>query len=144
MPTFELIRLTADNVDLLTKIGDIFDEPISSERVATYVAQTNHILILAICEGLAIGQILGVVHHHPDKATELYIDDLAVDPTFQRRGIATRLLDHLIACGAQVGAETVWVAAEPDNAQANGFYQARGLSNSPCIIFERPLAEATN
>ncbi|MGB1016477.1 MAG: GNAT family N-acetyltransferase [Nannocystaceae bacterium] len=125
-------------------IGDIFDEPVRPARVAAYVAQSNHILLLAIREGQAVGQILGVIHHHPDKASELYIDDLAVDPAFQRQGIATQLINRLVDEGVRAGAETVWVAAEPDNRQATGLYKAIGLSHSTCLIFERALIGASS
>ncbi|MFZ5821744.1 MAG: GNAT family N-acetyltransferase, partial [Chloroflexota bacterium] len=93
----------------------------------------------AVIEGVVIGQVLAIIHRHPDKPTELYIDDLAVSETVQRRGIATRLLEELFMIGAKRGCEEVWVAAEPDDEPAKKFYSSLNLSVRKAVVFEGNL-----
>jgi len=67
-----------------------------------------------------------MLHRHPDRRpTELYIDELAVDPAYQRRGLARRMLDEAFALGRQLGCEEAWVGTEPDNLPARGLYETR-------------------
>jgi aminoglycoside 6'-N-acetyltransferase I len=89
--------------------------------------EQNNILLVAINEGVVIGQVLAVIHRHPDKPTESYIDDLGVSEKFRRRGIATRLLKQLYIIGVERGCEEVWVATEPDNEPAIKFYNSLNL-----------------
>ncbi|MEZ5557931.1 MAG: GNAT family N-acetyltransferase [Pseudomonadales bacterium] len=62
-----------------------------------YLARPDHLMFVAIADGCVIGQVLAVVRYHPDKPTELYVDDLGVAPEHQRRGIATRLMRAAVA-----------------------------------------------
>lgn len=137
--TVDIVRLDSGNADLLDQVDDVFDEAIVPERVAAYVAQLNHIMMVAVAEGRVIGQVLAVVHRHPDKATELYVDDLAVAPSFQRQGIATRLLEEVTALGRQQGCDEIWVGTEPDNEPAKCFYLSLGLAVRTALIFEVEL-----
>ncbi|MCF6211699.1 MAG: GNAT family N-acetyltransferase [Gammaproteobacteria bacterium] len=93
-------------------------------------------MLLAINEGLVIGQVMAVVHRHPDKTTELYIDDLAVSERFQRRNIATQMVRKLFAMGIERGCEEVWVATELNNTSAKKIYGSLGLSASAAYIFD--------
>ncbi|WP_318013572.1 GNAT family N-acetyltransferase [Mesorhizobium sp. CO1-1-4] len=45
------------------------------------------------------------MHRHPDKPTELYIDEVGVSPAFQRQGIARKMLDAMFALGREHGCE---------------------------------------
>ena len=47
------------------------------------------------------GQCAAIVHRHPDKATEFYIDHAGVADACLRRGIAGRLMDAMLALGAE-------------------------------------------
>ena len=111
--TIEIIRLGSGNAGLLDNVaGDVFDRPIDPDRVADYVAAPNHIMLMAVSEGTVVSQVLAVIHQHPDKATELYIEDLAIAPACQRQGIATRMLQEAIALGKQDGCEEIWVLTD--------------------------------
>lgn len=135
----EIVQLTARKGDVLRNVADIFDAPIDFDLVRAYVAEANHLMFVAIEDGLVIGQVLGVIHRHPDKPTELYIDDLCVDETWQRKGIATRLMQALIDAAKALGAVEIWVGTEPDNEEAILFYRSLGLEMRTATIFEGAL-----
>ena len=139
--TIEIIQLGENNMDILNNYDeDIFDERIDSRRLAAMLKEQNNILLVAINESVVIGQVLAVIHRHPDKPTELYIDDLGVSETFRRRGIATRLLEQLYIIGVERGCEEIWVATEPDNEPAIKFYNSMNLAARKVIVFEGNLS----
>ncbi len=96
-------------------------------------------MVVALSKERVVGQTLAVIHRHPDKPTELYIDDLGVAPAFQRQGIATRMLDKARQLGIERGCEEVWVATEPDNEAARAVYSSLGLAERSAVVFEGNL-----
>jgi aminoglycoside 6'-N-acetyltransferase I len=139
--TIEIIQLGESNMDILNSYDqDIFDEKIDSRRLAAMLSEQNHILLVAVNEGIVIGQILAAIHRHPDKPTELYIDDLGVSEKFRRRGIATHLYKKLYVIGVERGCEEVWVATELENEAAIKFYDSLNLAARNVIVFEGNLS----
>jgi ribosomal protein S18 acetylase RimI-like enzyme len=131
-----IIRVGPGETELLDRVAeDVFDEPIHQGRLAAYVAEPGHLMVVAVCGGEVIGQARGMVHRHPDQPTELYIDNLGTTPARQREGIATRLLDELVAWGQELGCEEAWVGTEPDNAPARALYAARGSEAETFVMY---------
>lgn len=136
----QIIRLDPANAAILARVADdVFDEDIDSARVAAYLATPGHFMVLAVADGEVVGQACGVIHRHLDLPTELYIDNLGVAEDFRRQGIASRLLDDLVAWGRSEGCEEAWVATEPDNDPACALYGRRGASAIPVAMFEYDL-----
>jgi len=136
----DIVEINQDRSELLQHVAeDVFDEKIDLDRLRKYMEEDGHILLVAVHDNIVIGQVLAVIHLHPDKATELYIDDLGVSPKFKRQGIATSLLKTLFALGKRKGCEEVWVATEPDNIEATGFYNSLNLSVRDAKVFEGEL-----
>ena len=133
----EIRIVGAADAALFTRIADeVFDEPVQAERLAAYLAAPDHHLVVAIHDGTVVGQLAAVIHRHPDQATELYIDNLGVAPAFQRRGLARRLLDTMLALGKELGCAEAWVGTEPDNIPARRLYEQRGASPVDIIMYE--------
>ena len=61
-------------------------------------------------------------------AGELQIQNLATLPGLRRRGIAARLLDHVIARSRTVGPLTVWLEVRVSNVAAIALYERFGFS----------------
>src|SRR5262245_14683642 len=115
--------------------ADVFDAPIDPRRLAAYLAQPGHHMLVARVAGEVVGQIAAVVHRHPDKPTELYIDEVGVTPALWRQGIAGKMLDAMFALGKALGCEEAWVGTEPDNAAARALYESRGLTAEPFVMY---------
>jgi aminoglycoside 6'-N-acetyltransferase I len=76
------------------------------------------------------------VHRHPDKVTELYIDEVGVAPAYHRQGIARAMLDAMFALGRELGYGEAWVGTEPDNLPARGLYDTRGgTAAEPFVMY---------
>jgi ribosomal protein S18 acetylase RimI-like enzyme len=125
--TIEIRRLGPGDAASFDRIADgVFDHAIDRDRLRTYLATPGHYFIAAIDDGRMIGQLAAMLHRHPDRRpTELYIDELAVDPAYQRRSLARRMLDEAFELGRELGCEEAWVGTEPDNLPARGLYETR-------------------
>jgi ribosomal protein S18 acetylase RimI-like enzyme len=93
-------------------------------------------MVVALQDGVVVGQARGVIHLHPDEEDELYVDNLGVTPALHRRGVGRRLMDALIAWGKERGCTHGWVATESDNAPAIGLYRALGAEPVAMVYFE--------
>jgi ribosomal protein S18 acetylase RimI-like enzyme len=129
MPEIEFKLLRPDDAALLGHVADdVFDAPIDAVRLAAYLSQSGHHMIVAIHGGVVVGQAAAVVHRHPDKPTELYIDEVGVAAGYRRQGIARRMLHLMLEHGKAIGCEEAWVGTEPDNLPARGLYERRRQS----------------
>jgi ribosomal protein S18 acetylase RimI-like enzyme len=129
-------RLTLDDAAILHRVAvDVFDEPVNAKRLAAYLAEPGHLMIVALAGAEVVAQCAAVIHRHPDKPTELYIDEVGVAPAFQRQGIARRLLDEMFALGKALGCEEAWVGTEHDNHPARRLYASRGAEAEPFVMY---------
>jgi ribosomal protein S18 acetylase RimI-like enzyme len=132
----QIIRVGAAQAGLLAQVAeDVFDEPVDPRLLAAYLAEPGHLMVVAVTDGEVVGQARGMVHRHPDRPSELYIDNLGVTPPRQREHIATRLLDDLVAWGRQLGCEEAWVGTETDNEPARALYAGRGAEAEPFVMY---------
>ncbi|TCS17327.1 GNAT family N-acetyltransferase [Caulobacter sp. BK020] len=133
-------RLTRETAGLLENIADeVFDDEISVQRLKAYLESPGHLMILAVCGKQVIGQIAAYVHRHPDQASDVYIDNLGVAPPFQRRGVARRLVDEVLAWGKTLGCDQAWVVTDPENHAARALYEGRGAAAEPIVMFSYKL-----
>jgi aminoglycoside 6'-N-acetyltransferase I len=132
----EIRRLYLGDDALVKRIAeDVFDEPVRPDRLAAYLASPDHFMIVPLSDGIVVGQCAAVIHRHPDKVTELYIDEVGVSPGFQRQGIARRMLDAMFALGREQGCGEAWVGTEPDNVAARALYESRSEAHGPAEAF---------
>ena len=96
-------RLGAGDEDAVVAAEGLFDGPAIAEATRRFLANPLHHLLVAYEEGRPAGFVSGVEVTHPDKGTELFLYELAVDPAFQRRGIGAALVAALAELAAEVG-----------------------------------------
>ena len=129
-------HITQANTALLDTVdSDVFDHAIDRGRIAAYVADPLHALFVAAEDGLVVGQIRGSVHLQPDRAPDLYIDNLGTAPSHQRRGIASALMKRMLGWGKAQGCTFAWVATENNNGGAQGFYAAQAFTHDTITMF---------
>ena len=135
-----IVPLHEADLALLQRVApEVFDAPLTTEAARAYLAQPGHRLVLAVIDGQVVGQASAVVHARPGKPNDLYIDEVGVSPNFQRRGLATRLVRHLLDWGRSRGCSEVWLATEPDNTAARGLYAALELEEETAALFSAKL-----
>jgi ribosomal protein S18 acetylase RimI-like enzyme len=108
---------------------DVFDDPIDVGRASEFLTDKRHHLVVAVDNG----QVVGLVSAgHPDKpCPELWINEVGVAPTHQRRGLATRLLRSLFLVAKDLGCAEAWVLTDRANTAAMRLYAAAGRSEAP-------------
>ena len=120
----ELKRMQpGDELDFSEVAPDVFDEPVHPERLEAYLLEPGHLMILAFDDGVVVGQCAAVIHRHPDKVTELYVDEVGTASTHLRQGIATRMVEAMFAWARELGCREAWLGTELDNHAANALYR---------------------
>jgi ribosomal protein S18 acetylase RimI-like enzyme len=131
----EIRRLGSDDFDLLMSSGALFDGPSRTAPARRFLAEPGHHLLLALVDGVPAGFVSGVETTHPDKGTEMFLYELAVDPAYQRRGIGRALTESLAALAREHGCYGMWVLTEPDNEAALATYRRAGaVDEDACVL----------
>lgn len=121
---FTVRRMHAGNEALFQRVApEVFDEPVVADRLHDYLRSPGHIMVLAFEGDLVVGQCAGVLHRHPDKPTELYVDEVGTASTHRRMGIARLMMDELFAWGRELGCVEAWLGTETDNEPAKALYR---------------------
>jgi ribosomal protein S18 acetylase RimI-like enzyme len=138
--TLQIIRLTAANADLLRNIAeDVFDMDVVPERLRAYLAEPVNLMIIAVDGDLVIGQAAAVIHKHPDKPDELFIDEVGVSPDWRQRGIARRMMQAMFQLGRSLGCQASWLGTEVDNLPARRLYESFGDDGIEIVMFDFDL-----
>ncbi len=128
--------LGASEAHVLDNVApDVFDHPVDAGWAADFFADPRHHLAVAIVEDRVVGMASGVHYVHPDKAPELWINEVGVASDYRRRGVATRMLDGLMAHAKALGCREAWVLTEPDNEAARALYERTGAKAEPTVLY---------
>jgi ribosomal protein S18 acetylase RimI-like enzyme len=101
---------------------DVFDDPIEPDKLAGYLTLPNHHLLIARERGVIIGQLTALSYRHPEsRPGDLFIDEVGVAASAQRRGVATQLMQAAFALGRKLGCRDAWLATEVENREARAF-----------------------
>jgi ribosomal protein S18 acetylase RimI-like enzyme len=112
----------------------LFDERIQTPAATRFLASEEHHILVAYQGPLPVGFVTGVELTHPDKGTEMFLYELAVDEKFQRQGHGIALVRALAAIALDRGCYGMWAAAEEDNLAALATYSAAGATRAPAVI----------
>ena len=122
----EIRRLRAGDDDLVAAASHLFDVPVRSDATARFLNAAGHHLLVAYEDGRAIGFVSGIEMTHPDKGSEMFLYELAVDERWRRRGVGRALVDELAATARAAGCYGMWVVTDDDNVAARATYEGSG------------------
>jgi aminoglycoside 6'-N-acetyltransferase I len=138
--TLKIVRLTAANAGLLDNVAeDVFDTDVVPSRLRAYLAEPVNVMIVAVDGALVVGQAAAVIHKHPDKPDEFYIDEVGVSPDWRRRGVARRMMEALFETGRSMGCQASWLGTEVDNLPARRLYESFGEDGVEIVMFDFDL-----
>jgi ribosomal protein S18 acetylase RimI-like enzyme len=123
-----IARLGPGDEDRVLAAGLLFDAPPRPEAVRRFFADPNHHLLLASAGGKAVGFVSGVELTHPDKGTEMFLYELAVDESHRRQGVGAALAKALRDLARERGCYDMWVLTDDDNEAALGAYRKSGAT----------------
>src|SRR5688572_30346034 len=128
------IRLlgTGDEPVLGRVATGVFDGPVDARWSAEFLADPRHHLAVAVDASEVVGMASAIHYVHPDKAPQLWINEVAVAPAHQGRGIGRRLIEALLAHGRALSCTEAWVLTDDrENEAAHGLYLSAGGQPSP-------------
>jgi len=127
--------LTGDDALVMQVAEDAFDESVRANRLAAYLASPGHFMIVALADGVVVGQCAAVIHRHPDKVSDSISTRSASRPPSSARASRRKMLDAMFAIGREHGCEEAWVGTEPDNVAARALYESRKELHGPAEEF---------
>jgi aminoglycoside 6'-N-acetyltransferase I len=138
----EIRLLGAGDAGVLARVApDVFDYAVDPRWSSAFLADPRHHLAVALDGDTVVGMVSAVDYVHPDKAPELWINEVGVAPSHHRRGIARRLLDAMLEHGRSLGCTEAWVLTEETNAAARRLYESAGGESSLAVMYSFPLAD---
>ena len=138
----DYVLLDATEVHRLDKLApDVFDGPIDATQLAAFVASPNHLMILAVDGDTVVGMLSAMEYLHPDKAPQMWINEVGVTPASRRLGIGRALVGRLLDIAKARGCAGAWLGTESDNAAAQRCYAAvpNGKAPEPFLLYEWPF-----
>jgi ribosomal protein S18 acetylase RimI-like enzyme len=145
VPEIDIRILGADEAKVLSHVSpDVFDGIISQRWTQEFLTDPRHHLAVALHDGVVVGMASAVHYVHPDKAPELWINEVGVAATHHRSGIGRKLLDALFARGRELGCGAAWVATEVSNTAARRLYLSAGgkLEDEVAVVYDFDLGKA--
>jgi ribosomal protein S18 acetylase RimI-like enzyme len=146
-PYVEIRLLGPDDVDLLTRVAPgVFDYDVDPDLTEQFLRDDRHHLVAAIDSGLVVGFVSGVHYVHPDKPSELWINEVAVAPSHHRRGIGQQMLRAIFRTGRDLGCGEAWVLTNRSNTAAMKLYASVDGTEDPedTVMFTFRLPHAAS
>jgi ribosomal protein S18 acetylase RimI-like enzyme len=127
----------------VARFEEAFDNRVLPDETARFLEDERHHLLLGYVDDRAAGFLSAVEVFHPDKRSELFLNEVAVMEGARRRGVARALVDELKRIGRERGCGSVWVLTDEDNAAAMRLYRSTGgaWNGEPSVMFEYTLDE---
>ncbi len=120
-----LVELTAETAAELVRGAEaLFDNPIRPDSLAAFLGDPNHLLWFAVAAGEPIGFASASILLHPDKAPQLFINEVEVLESFRRKGIGRALVARLVAAARARGCDYAWLGTATDNVGGNACFSS--------------------
>jgi ribosomal protein S18 acetylase RimI-like enzyme len=133
----EIRLLAAGDEDAVLAARALFDHEPDIDATRRFLAEPTHHLLLAYdAAGEPLGFVTGVELTHPDKGTEMFLYELAVDEPWQRQGVGASLVAALGDLARARGCYGMWVLTDEDNVAALATYTSAGGSRSPQVMLD--------
>lgn len=132
----EIRLLGRDDAPVLDRVAaGVFDHQVDPARTREFLDDARHHLAVAVEDGCVVGMASAVHYVHPDKAPQLFVNEVAVAPTHQSRGIATQLFALMLEHGKALGCTEAWVGTEETNTHARRLYSGADGMAEPFVMY---------
>ena len=122
----DIRTIGAGNVAAVIAASPLFDGPAAARVAQRFLDAEGHYLLVAYEDGRPVGFVSGVEMTHPDKGTEMFLYELAVDEAYRRRGIGSALVTALRDLAIAHHCYDMWVLTDADNPAALATYGRTG------------------
>jgi ribosomal protein S18 acetylase RimI-like enzyme len=142
-PSVHVRRAVLGDEVEVARFEDAFDNRVLPDETRRFLEDERHHLLLGYVGDRPAGFLSAVEVFHPDKRSELFLNEVAVIEGTRRRGVARALVDELKRIGHERGCASMWVLTDEDNAAAMRLYRSTGgdWNGDPSVMFEYTLDE---
>ena len=120
---------------------EVFDHRIDEHRAIEFLRDPRHHLVVGLDAGQVVGFASAIHYVHPDKAPELWINEVGVAPTHQGRGVGKKLVRALFDVARALNCREAWVLTDESNAAALRLYKGVGGQRSDQVMFNFQLSD---
>jgi ribosomal protein S18 acetylase RimI-like enzyme len=126
----------AGSADAVAAVQPLFDHALRPEAVERFLADpTHHLLVAHNGESeTAVGFVSGVEMTHPDKGTEMFLYELAVEEASRNQGVGRSLVRALSGLARERGCYGMRVLTDDGNPAALRAYAAAGGVREPVAV----------
>jgi aminoglycoside 6'-N-acetyltransferase I len=125
------ILRSGDEAVLARLASGVFDHRPDERLTKEFLADPRHHIAVAIENGIVVGFASAVHYVHPDKPSELWINEVGIAPTHRGRGLGKAVLSALFEAGRAAGCIEAWVLTDRPNIAAMRLYSSLGGKESP-------------
>ena len=142
MSRVDIRLLCPSDATVLDRLApEVFDHDVQPDWCEDFLADPRHHLVVALADDIVVGMASAVDYIHPDKAPQLFINEVGVSPAYRRQGIGRRLMERLVELATELGCTEAWVLTDAENAAANRLYAAAGAEVPPAqsLMYTIPI-----
>ena len=134
--SIEIRLLGPDDLGAFDHVADgVFDHQVDPGLAREFLADSRHHMVVAIEDGVVVGMGSAVDYIHPDKPRQLWINEMGVAPSHQRRGIGKQILAALLSHGRAIGCTEAWLGTELHNEPARRLYESAGGKGEAFVLY---------
>ncbi len=125
------------DIETLLSGAELFDDRPQAAAASRFLDSPDHHLLFAWDDtDQPVGFISGVELTHPDKGSEMYVNELGVAEAARRQGVATLLVEALAALAKDAGCYGMWEVSETENTAALATYRrAAAAEQTSATVF---------
>lgn len=151
--TIKIVKLAADDLDKFVHLIKLFEDVFSMENfvmpdkkhLEQLLTKSDFFVFVALENNEVVGGLTAyTLHQYYSKLPLVYIYDLAVKTTLQRRGIGKLLISGITSYCQEFGMEEVFVQADKIDDYALDFYRSTGAMEEEVVHFYYPLNKIQN
>jgi ribosomal protein S18 acetylase RimI-like enzyme len=108
----------------------VFDRAVDEFLTAEFLGDGRHHLAVATENELVVGMASAVHYVHPDKHSQLWVNEVGVAATHRGHGLGKALMSALLEVGRGLGCTEAWVLTDRANIPAMRLYSSLGGTES--------------
>jgi len=121
----------------------VFDHKINPDYLAAFLNCPRHFMFIARDGDKVVGMVSGVEYFHPDKAPQMWINEVGVAPEYQNQKIGRRLVQTIVDHAEEKGHTYAWLGTDVSNKAGQACFNAvpEGEPPQEFLLYEWDLEE---
>lgn len=149
----KIVKLAADDLDKFIQLIKLFEDVFAmenfempdNEHLEQLLGKSDFFVFVALENNEVVGGLTAyTLLQYYSRLPLVYIYDLAVKKTLQRRGVGKLLISRFTSYCKEIGIEEVFVQADKIDDYALEFYRSTGATEEQVVHFYYPLNRNPN